>query len=481
MHLFLQTLYLLTVMVSTAMLMLMLLLVTPDVHYKLSRGLFRPALRPAFLQGHTGEAGAVVSEERKRFDGAASELGNSGRKEVPWDYGGNNTGDQREHAVWAAAADSTCAALRVRFARRHSLPRTALASYPGSGNTWLRYLLEGSTGLFTGSVYTDRTLAAKGFYGENESPECGCTIVVKTHGYSLMGVPVDRSVRLQDQDRFFRRALLLLRNPYSSIVSYRNFQGAGHLGIASPNAFIKEDWNAFVKAQTLIWRSYALDWLIHGRSVEIIHYEHLRESPQKELLRVLEFLRVFPDPQRLQCSMQYQEGLFRRRSLDTAYYKNRNPFTKEHHEVLESAIHDVNNALARRGLAQLPTHLYEYKRENGPFEPVRNATLTAEAVIRNNILDLVMSTTDLSINGLEVTDKIGDNQMIDFTLEIHDPNTRTQYKQVLNYKRANFELMKEELSSINYKVLMKNKNIEEWYMILKEKIVPASDHHILME
>ncbi|KAF2355053.1 Reverse transcriptase domain [Trinorchestia longiramus] len=71
----------------------------------------------------------------------------------------------------------------------------------------------------------------------------------------------------------------------------------------------------------------------------------------------------------------------------------------------------------------------------------------------NNILDLVMTTTDLSINGLEVTDKIGDHQMIDFSLEVQDPNTRTQHKQVLDCKRANFELMKEELGSHNYEAL----------------------------
>ncbi|KAF2345810.1 Endonuclease/exonuclease/phosphatase, partial [Trinorchestia longiramus] len=35
----------------------------------------------------------------------------------------------------------------------------------------------------------------------------------------------------------------------------------------------------------------------------------------------------------------------------------------------------------------------------------------------NDIHDLVMTSTDLSINGLEVTDKIGDHQMIDFSLE----------------------------------------------------------------
>ncbi|KAF2343506.1 Endonuclease/exonuclease/phosphatase [Trinorchestia longiramus] len=95
-----------------------------------------------------------------------------------------------------------------------------------------------------------------------------------------------------------------------------------------------------------------------------------------------------------------------------------------------------------------------------------------------DLMILVMTTTDLSINGLEVTDKIGDHQMIDFSLEVQDPNTRTQHKQVLDYKRANFELMKEELGSYNYEVLMNNKNAEECYMILKDKIVTATDHHI---
>ncbi|KAF2348682.1 Endonuclease/exonuclease/phosphatase [Trinorchestia longiramus] len=95
----------------------------------------------------------------------------------------------------------------------------------------------------------------------------------------------------------------------------------------------------------------------------------------------------------------------------------------------------------------------------------------------NNILDLVMTTPDLSINGLEVTDKIGD-QMIDFSFEVQDSNTRTQHKQVLDYKQTNFKLMKEEHGSNNYEVLMSNNNAKECYMILKEKIATATKHHI---
>ena len=34
-------------------------------------------------------------------------------------------------------------------------PPIALASFPGSGNTWLRHMIEGATGIFTGSRYKD--------------------------------------------------------------------------------------------------------------------------------------------------------------------------------------------------------------------------------------------------------------------------------------------------------------------------------------
>ena len=44
---------------------------------------------------------------------------------------------------------------------------TGLMSYPGSGNTWLRYLLQQATGIVTGSVYMDGALKKGGFPGEN--------------------------------------------------------------------------------------------------------------------------------------------------------------------------------------------------------------------------------------------------------------------------------------------------------------------------
>mgnify|MGYP000126647901 CR=1 FL=1 len=55
-----------------------------------------------------------------------------------------------------------CARYRIHFARQKSLPMTALVSFPGSGNTWVRYLLETASGVFTGSIYIDRRIISKG-------------------------------------------------------------------------------------------------------------------------------------------------------------------------------------------------------------------------------------------------------------------------------------------------------------------------------
>jgi hypothetical protein len=46
-------------------------------------------------------------------------------------------------------------------------PVVALASFPGSGNTWLRYLLQQATGVLTGSVYKDYALLKNGFLAES--------------------------------------------------------------------------------------------------------------------------------------------------------------------------------------------------------------------------------------------------------------------------------------------------------------------------
>jgi hypothetical protein len=64
----------------------------------------------------------------------------------------------RTHFPWSL--DDDCNSYSIQFG--HNLPTVGLVSYPSSGNTWLRYMIEGASGYFTGSMYNDITIAQKG-------------------------------------------------------------------------------------------------------------------------------------------------------------------------------------------------------------------------------------------------------------------------------------------------------------------------------
>lgn len=66
-----------------------------------------------------------------------------------------------------------------RFNDSTSRAPVALASYPGSGNTWVRGLLQRATGVCTGSVYCDSWLRTHGFPAEGV--RSGAVLVTKTH------------------------------------------------------------------------------------------------------------------------------------------------------------------------------------------------------------------------------------------------------------------------------------------------------------
>lgn len=126
----------------------------------------------------------------------------------------------------------------------------ALVSFPGSGNTWLRYLLQLSTGgceggggdlcicffmrisgswvsigIFTGSVYKDFALLRNGFPGESITD--GRVLVVKTHESG----PAARN--------HFQKAILLIRKPGEAILAEFNRRAAGHIGHAGKDKYTR--------------------------------------------------------------------------------------------------------------------------------------------------------------------------------------------------------------------------------------------------
>ena len=103
----------------------------------------------------------------------------------------------------------------------------ALASFAGSGNTWVRGLLQEISGICTGAIYCDTTLRKSGFPGE--SLRSGITLVVKTHQTDprWTGIKYDPSApfkyfEILEDVPIYSAAILIVRNPFDALVAEWN-------------------------------------------------------------------------------------------------------------------------------------------------------------------------------------------------------------------------------------------------------------------
>lgn len=114
---------------------------------------------------------------------------------------------------------------RPVFLRRSS-PLILLASVPGSGNFWTRFLLEQVTGIYTGTIYNEQPDEYRfgGGLWANSS-----VAVVKTHS---TGVITRRKI-----SQAAAGVILLIRNPFQSAKAEFSRQVSGHTKPASVELF----------------------------------------------------------------------------------------------------------------------------------------------------------------------------------------------------------------------------------------------------
>lgn len=162
---------------------------------------------------------------------------------------------------------------------------TLLVSYPRSGNTLLRSLLEAVTGVVTASdTRADRTLSQAlankhDLVGEGlcQPPIC------KTHWPERTGCR-----------RFeAHRAILVVRNPFDAIISYWNL----NLTNTHTEKVIDEVYDRhrdffqdLVRNEMRIWLEFLKFWIDKSDiPVLIVRYEDLLLNPRRQLERILNF------------------------------------------------------------------------------------------------------------------------------------------------------------------------------------------------
>ncbi|CAF4886530.1 unnamed protein product [Pieris macdunnoughi] len=226
---------------------------------------------------------------------------------------------------------SWCKELQLRKPPSYNV--VALASYPGSGNTWLRYLLQQATGIMTGSIYMDYGLKVHGFPAENVTN--GSVLVVKTHE----GPPPDKK---------FQAAVLLIRNPRDAILADFNRIHKGHIGTAPKSAFKrktrdqKSDWTSYVDTEVMTWESTHRLWLTRfSGPLHIVLYERLVIDTRSTLISVLDFLNQSVTEEAMDCALANKEGIYRRRKKHNDF----DPFTPHMYAVLDTVRRRVANLI----------------------------------------------------------------------------------------------------------------------------------------
>ena len=88
-----------------------------------------------------------------------------------------------------------------------SLPQIALATVPGSGNTWSRSLVQRLTGVLSGSVFKDPEVFHRALVGEMDEWSLGGTTFIKNHFFNFFG---NESIHTQNWKKFSKGVKLFI-------------------------------------------------------------------------------------------------------------------------------------------------------------------------------------------------------------------------------------------------------------------------------
>ncbi|XP_068216403.1 sialate:O-sulfotransferase 1-like [Palaemon carinicauda] len=236
--------------------------------------------------------------------------------------------------------DPLCSKHAVTFGK--NIDAAWLLSYPRSGNTWSRYLIESSTGIYTGTIYKSQSIKRLGRIGTADRIEGINTIVVKTHSE-------------KDLQGSHSKTIIIMRNPARSIISYWNYKSNRGSTLywtkSVPNSsYTSEGFHQFVREQLKVWRATYIYPLKYMKHLHVVFYEMIRENPLREIRGILQFLQLRPDEDRLQCLSRHLEGFF------MGSQRKVEPYTDKEKEAFARTIEEISGLLRSRGFPPLPDY-----------------------------------------------------------------------------------------------------------------------------
>lgn len=224
---------------------------------------------------------------------------------------------------------------------------TLLLSYPGSGNTWVRLLVESVTGILTGSVYTKDESLEQVFEGENR---CGLRLsAIKGHPFSfdpcgeylcLTNGPKDSISKCKrGMIPNFKKFIFVARSPIKSFIAeFQRFLTNSHNGTGIQRlgrytiARFKGTCRMLAQELSYGWdnKVYPMMQRHSPHNFLVLKYENLvnKSTRMDELRRVPAFLGFPVSEDRLECAFALSESdsVHRKSSITLESFKTNEDF-----------------------------------------------------------------------------------------------------------------------------------------------------------
>jgi len=239
----------------------------------------------------------------------------------------------------------------MKYGRRRYLPQKykqlppLLYTFPGSGNTWSRLLIEYATGIYTGSVYNDGSLL-KALPGEFT---CNWEVsVIKAHPHTHPAMGLINGNFVSDDNKCqrggvprFERAVLLLRDPFDSIWSeFQRRVSQSHVSGIPKESFSWARWQANAAALSHLydemWKRHHVAMEKHWslNNVLYVKYEDLKNKQTRvaTLQKIVDFLRIRHiqiDDTHLECAFTLAENREAHRKIDSTMMTKQEAYIEE--------------------------------------------------------------------------------------------------------------------------------------------------------
>ncbi|GAA6015220.1 hypothetical protein JCM10207_003647 [Rhodosporidiobolus poonsookiae] len=225
-----------------------------------------------------------------------------------------------EGGSWDAALHSALApACKTELSTRpyKSKVRTTFASYPRSGNSYLRSLIERTTGFQTSSIYCDRALQQT-FQGECDHSR-DHQFFVKQHFPALPKTIRTTDRRWRSYYQQWDQAVHVVRNPLDAVASWYHLSHAPKTadGLTQHDYKLKIDKFGEEHADSIRdlaerWRRHTVYWDEAPILTHTLRYEDLKAQPIPHMLSLLTFLlpdEELPPLTEIACIAEHHENL----------------------------------------------------------------------------------------------------------------------------------------------------------------------------